>query len=377
MDENESIGSNGNYGIEMSRRNGETDNFFDDEKGSVWTRSHIQSSHDNDEDDDFDDDSLDALWSSEATKRINFRCWGIVLSSLLLTILLAISGLRETWTLTAGETRSTISPIMNRKVTISLADPSARTSLDAKVYSLSQGCPPLDGKPVVLEDDHQISLDIDDYRFDPFYLNTGSFINVTVQPFVGMSEVYIMQGPSAIQRLEEHANADSFQKEVVQKITASADDNITTTMTFEVRQSDLYALVYDSPPSDNANSSDYRVSYTIHSTTYNLHGHKADCTTLLQQDCVLTRVTRGSCVLVQAEKSKSSTQMTVRLRASRRLLLLLIYGLLPYAIAMTLAHFCKPKSSYQAVGEKAAINSDEPNDTRMSEGNEDAHRDLT
>jgi hypothetical protein len=311
-------------------------------------------SHDYEDDEDFaivlDVTSDDGLWAEDhhrGRKRPNFRCWGLVLSILVCIVLLALSGINATWTLNAGESRRIEIPILNRKILLSSSYISSTIRLDALVYDLKT-CPPLTGPPVSLNATRDITLGLGEYQYDYFFLNTGSTIDLTVEQSQGNSIIYILEGANALRRLETPSTDDDpFGKDIVVQGQVAAGDNVT--LSYKVKQSDIYALVYDNALTTTSDAN-LTAHYKVEMTTYELKNDEPICNSL-RMKCELDHPDRGSCLLVQAyrEHSDHSQVVTVKVHGKRSWLQILIYSVLPYLIAIALARIFKPRSSYQAV----------------------------
>ena len=324
--------------------------------------------HDNEEDDYLirQDQQPDGLWTeggddddyhheyyhystTVANRTPNYRCIGLVVSILVTTVLLALSGIRTTWILNVGESRRIETPILSRQITVS-----ARSSVNKNVvvYDLAE-CPPLTGPPVTLQDDLSMSLQVDEYQYDYFFLNAGSSVNLTVHQSQGSSELYILEGANALRRLQTPSAADSdpFGKDAVVTGFASAESDVS--LSYKVGRSDVYTIVYDNPSSSE--TSVLQAHYTAILTTYDLQGYAPICRDL-QKDCHIHRPARGSCLLIQAPKDQRNKKknpndnlVTVKVRGQRRWLPILIYAIIPYLLGLLARKFCKPKSSYQMV----------------------------
>jgi hypothetical protein len=317
--------------------------------------ARIWRSHDYEDDEDFvivaSSSSDDELWSDDhhrGRKRHNFRCWGLVLSILVCIVLLALSGINATWTLNAGESRRIEIPILNRQIVLSSSYISSTMVLDALVYDLKT-CPPLTGPPVSLNATREITLGLGEYQYDYFFLNTGSTIDLTVEQSQGNSIIYILEGANALRRLETPSTDDDpFGKDIVVQGQAAAGGNVT--LSYKVKQSDIYTLVYDNALTTTSEAN-LTAHYKVEMTTYEVKDDVPICSSL-RMKCELDHPNRGSCLLVQAysEHIDHSQVVTVKVHGKRSWLQILIYSVLPYLIAMALARIFNPRSSYQAVG---------------------------
>ena len=288
----------------------------------------------------------DALWVDHDKKRPpNFRCWGLAMSLVIWIVLMAISGIRASWTLNAGESRRIEVPILQRRIVVS----SENATLDAVVYDL-ESCPPLTGRPVTVKDSRSLTLGLNEFEYDYFFLNIGSAINIKMDTAKGNPVAYIVQGANALKRLETPSRDDDpLGKDIVAQVSSSATDNVVE-LSYTVSQSDMYSLVYDNALA-GAEDCQLTISYTVVMTTYNLEEFLPICNSLAA-DCEIDRPNHGSCLLVESERrrQKRQTVVTIDVKGRRRWLPILIYSALPYLMCMVLARICKPKSTYHAVG---------------------------
>ena len=291
----------------------------------------------------FERDGL--IWNdheSSSRRTPNYRCIGLALSVIMVIVLLALSGINATWTLNAGESRRIETPILSRRITVS-SPTSSSSKLEVVVYDL-KSCPPLTGKPVGLQDERNMTLGVDEFRYDYFFLNAGSTIDVNAHQTEGTSDLYILEGANALRRLQSPSDEDPFGKDAVAH--GFVEDGGDTNLNFKVKRSEIYTLAYDNAATRTGMLT---TRYNVTLTTYDLHGLSPVCANL-ELDCRIARPDHGSCLLVQAKASRGSTQVvTVKLHGQRRWLPILVYSIAPYLLGWLAARVLKPKSSYQPV----------------------------
>lgn len=245
---------------------------------------------------------------------------------MVLVILLAVSGLDETWTFNPGETRRVVEGtwLMRRMHFAS------QVTNSINIYAINGHCPPLTGPLVTLSDTIPIKLAPDDYQFDYFFLNEGSAIDLVVTQDSGASNVMVLRGTDSLERMDddEGDDYDSFSKQALLKRFAGAGQQVHVQYT--VSYSDVYVLLYDNASSGKGKAT---VEYNINATTYNLSGAKPKsclpltCTLLLEED---------QCILVQAIQTDSNSKdpISVRLSPDRRWGLISILAVLPIFVGL-------------------------------------------
>jgi hypothetical protein len=347
---------------EDSSYSGETSNptftrdFADD---NFLLRGRRVSQHNFDDD---DDEGFDRIFSfnissnvdhdipaSKQRRTANFRCIGLCISIIVVIILLALSGINTTWTLNAGETRRIETPILSRQITVKAMRSTSRLPLNAVVYSLAS-CPPLTGPPLVVRDSRVFHLSPEEYQYDYFYLNTGSSISMNSTQKQGSTTLYILEGKNALRRLQSPGPEDDpFGIDSVEEASITEGEN--ATVSYTVKQSDVYTLVYDNPSATNP--SDLSTQYDVVMTTYDLKKYDPQCNKLSEsQPCIVRRPDKGSCLLIQADKNRNPTStqaVTVKIHSNRRWFPILIFSIIPYLFGWLAAIYFKPKSVYYAV----------------------------
>jgi hypothetical protein len=268
-----------------------------------------------------------------------YRCLGLFLSIVMAVVLLALSGINETWIINAGESRRIETPILNRQIKLQ-----SNSNEDMVVVYHLQTCPPLTGPPVQLQDRHDMILGASEFQYDFFFLNAGSTVDLNVIQSEGASNLYILQGANALRRLESPSDDDPFGKDAV--VTGFSGDGGSANLSYRVKQSDVYTLVYDNVgPRTGVLSTQHNISLT----TYELQNVTPICKDL-KRDCQILRPDHGSCLIVQATIADKTAVVTVTIHGRRRWLAIFAYSIMPYLVALLVAYLCRPKSSYQPVG---------------------------
>lgn len=286
---------------------------------------------------------------SKQRRTTNFRCIGLCLSIIMTIILLALSGTNITWTLGAGESRRIETPILSSQIVVKATRSSTGRPLNAVVYSLAV-CPPLTGPPLMLSDSRVLNLSAEEYEYDYFYLNTGSSISLNATQTQGSSQLYILEGKNALRRMQTPGPEDDpFGIDSVEE--GSLTDQGNATLSYTVKQSDVYTLVYDNPSATH--HSQLTAAYNVVMTTYDLERYEPQCNKLSDiQPCKIKRPDKGSCLLIQADKDTNPTGMqvvTVKIHSNRRWFPILIFSIIPYLFGCLAAYYFKPKPLYHAV----------------------------
>ena len=280
-----------------------------------------------------------------------FLCPGFCFSLFLLFILLAGSHMDTTWTLNAGESRQILKPFLISDIVVSSQNPE-----DVQVYALSGNpCPPLTGPTVTLEDDRPISLSMNDFQYDYFFLNPGSKISLDVSQKKGSTNLYLLRGESVLHQLDMNWIDDvDFAGRALVKLFASQGGYADVNLKYKARNADTYILVYD-----NASSSrgELIVHYKVDLTTYDLRGITPVCTGL-DDPCSFHVKNEKSCMFVQVSGHpgplSASDIVTIDLTGKRKWRLIVVLSSAPLLLFLLYAasgSFQKrDNSSYQPVG---------------------------
>ena len=236
-------------------------------------------------------------------------------------VILIVSTVSDSWTLNAGETRQVkTKAALNDIVYISTNIPDSLT-----IYALEGSCPPLNGPAVSFGDTEDIQLARGDYQYDYFYLNAGSFLDVTLTQEHGATNVLVFQGLLAAKNYMQNSDDDSFSSPVCLQSYAGAGQ--TARVQYTPSRSDTYVVVYDNASHSKGHAT---VSYTVNLTTYNLDGKTPVENCESTNTCSFDIVGHG-CILVRAE-----SEVTVHISASRRWGALFFYS----AIPLVIGYFC-------------------------------------
>jgi hypothetical protein len=298
---------------------------------------------------------------------------GAFLSLFLILISIAASGMKDDWTMNAGETRRVQPSFFTKAVTITAttgSSSSSGSSTNVNVYDMPT-CPPLTGPIVTMQDSHTLTLGAGDYQYDYFYLNAGSTIQLQVkqqqQKNAGSSssstQVFIFQGQDKLNDLEngnaDNQDFDDFARNalVSRSITGSG---ASANLMYRVKTSDIYILVYDNTSSSS--SSDYHYNYNMQSdsvidvdfqlslTSFDLANHTPMCQETAAvpgrpgQECVVdySSVSRGGCIIVQATGgSGSGSFVHVQVAGHRQWILLFLCASIPFFIGLFATRYCR------------------------------------
>lgn len=260
-----------------------------------------------------------AAANRRASAKCHPACPFVFISIVVFITLIVLSNVHANWTLNPGETRQIKTHgSLNDELTISTNIPDA-----VNVYDLGGKCPPLTGPTVSFGNTEEIVLAQGDYEYDYFFLNEGSFIDVTLTQEYGATNIYIMKG---LQTLEDPAGGgsdddNSFPSAAL--LQRYAGDGKTAHIQYTVPHSDTYMVVYDNASASRGLST---VVYDVQLTTYNLKGKTpVDCSgTMCSVD-----VDNADCVVVQAK-----AEVTLQVDSSRSWGAILMYSALPLVIGL-------------------------------------------
>lgn len=307
--------------------------------------------------------------NNEPIRRQGGCCHGLgtFLSIFLLLILIASSGMKNDWTMNAGETRRVQPSFFTKSVTITTATGSSNSgsSSSVNVYDLTS-CPALTGPVVTIQDSHTLTLGAGDYQYDYFYLNAGSTIQLKVmqqQQKTGSSysssstEVFFFQGQDKLNDLEngnaDNQDADDFARNaLVQRYISGA--GATASLMYRVKTTDVYILVYDNVSLYSSNmQSVIAVDYQVSLTSFDLSNQTPTCQEEETaggpslQECVVDYSMSGSgnrgCIIVQATGGGGSVFQEaivhVQVTGHRQWILLLFCASIPFFIGMFMTHY--------------------------------------
>ena len=176
-------------------------------------------------------------------------------------------------------------------------------------------CPlPTPDPSIKLQSTTSVVLEGNEYKFDYYHLNAGSRITLDLFQGKGSTNIYLLQGYSALNSLQQDsaATVSSYQdfraKSIVKRFSGPGGE---TTFTYDVTEPDFYILVYD-----NASSlpipSNCMVQLTIERTTHIMPDAKCVCSAKDTQDggCIWTLTSdrdrwrvQGSCIIIKAVSS--------------------------------------------------------------------------
>jgi len=258
----------------------------------------------------------------------NPLCQGFCFSLAVFIALLLFSALTKTWTLNAGETRHIMIPILNSRIQV------RSDTGGVRVYALAGSCPSLTGQIIPLDDERTLSLGVDDYQYDYFFLNKGSQITVDLIQVKGATNFFLMQGESMLQQIEGEPNEgeDDFHKTALRQKYVAEGGFSQASLSYVTRSSDVFILVYE-----NASTKAGRVSihFKIDLTTYDLDGQTPVCDESMDS-CYVPVSKHRQCVLTQAVSDSgdhtADETVTVEMSGTRCWLLILMYSLIPFLL---------------------------------------------
>jgi len=242
-------------------------------------------------------------------------------------ILLRSSTGDHTWDLNPGESHRISPAFLNKEISIT-----TKGEVGVRVYAIKGHCPPLSGHPLNLSYSQTIRLQEGEYEYDKFYLNNGSTVNVEIKNTTGSVDVYLLQGRSLLEDVQEASfNPDShgyLQKQFV----TSSNNKVKLKQTVET--TDTYTLLYDNA---HGGVSQISVSYRIDLATYDLSHESPKCAGGKARFCTLSLplvpLFGNQCFLVQAESSPSLDDIvTVHITQHRRYGMLIFLSLLPILV---------------------------------------------
>lgn len=253
------------------------------------------------------------------------------LSMLVFAILMMASNLNESWTLNPGETRQVHVGVFNQDLHMNSNIPNG-----VAIYAILGKCPALTGPKVSLNDTTEIELEQGDYQYDYFYLNKGSYIDVTILQHSGASNIIILRG--AIPNDSTEADTKIYKGAILERYAAKGQ---TIHVQYTAPNSDTYVVVYD-----NASNSHGRLTITYHVdlTSFDLTGQKsAACEKTTE--CTLNRRDRHSCILIQADEV-----VTVHIFATR------LWGMIALLVTLPLSIGCFCWSQVKGYENPPALN---------------------
>ena len=246
----------------------------------------------------------------------------LFISIVLAFVLIATSSVNEIWTLNAGETRQIHVTKLNKELQIT-----SNIAKGTSLYVLDGACPALTGPTITLNATHELYLDQGDYQYDYFYLNQGSFLDVTIVQYSGASNMLLLKGPMSGDTADKTLDQDAILKQYAAK-------GNTARLQYMVPHSDTYMVVYD-----NASNSKGRATITYHVdlTSFDLVSLLPfSCQTA--NTCTVDLENTHVCILIQANKL-----ITIHITSSRK------WGIIAFWVALPLAiGICcfRPKEQY-------------------------------
>jgi hypothetical protein len=171
-----------------------------------------------------------------------------------------------------------------------------------------------------LQSTTSVILQGNEYKFDYYHLNAGSKIVLDLFQGKGSTNIYLLQGYSALNSLQQDsaAKVSSYQdfrgKSIVKRFSGPGGE---TTFTYDVTEPDFYILVYDNAASLPIPSK-FMVQLTIERTTHVMPDAKCVCSAKDTQDggCLWTITSdrdrwrvQGSCIIIKAVSSLSTRQV--------------------------------------------------------------------
>lgn len=250
----------------------------------------------------------------------------VFLSLCFFVLLVVTSGVNETWTFNAGETRR----VLTRRILTRRVEIQSQVANGIVTYYIQGKCPPLTGPVVPLDESLKFRLAPDDYQYDYYYLIEGSTLTVTFQQHKGATRVSLLKGESQLRQIESDEDYPSFASQALLTRYAAQGTLASTTFTYTASESDVYIIVYD-----NASSFPGKANTTIHVdlATYNLSNQTPyeQCQPL---SCSVDTSFSKNCILLQAPSSGKI--VTVHISAKRQWIVIVVLSLLPCIIAFLL-----------------------------------------
>jgi hypothetical protein len=227
----------------------------------------------------------------------------------------------DDWTLNAGETRPVVSAsdLRTNHIAISTNIPES-----VSIYTFDGSCPPLTGPTIQISNTETIHLAQGDYQYDYFYLNAGSFLNVTLRQDYGASNLMVMRGLGTIQGGTNGESNDNGSFSSKALITRYAGAGQLAHVQYVAPKSDTYVVVYENASNSKGRST---VTYDVDLTTYDLHGITPVCDCESSIVCNFDLGGGRKCILVRA-----MSEVTVHISASRRLGSIVFYSIIPLSL---------------------------------------------
>lgn len=240
----------------------------------------------------------------------------------------------EDWTLNAGETRQVVgaNSWLTNHIAISTNVPDS-----VSLYAIDGACPPLTGPTIQIANTETIQLAQGDYQYDYFYLNAGSFLDVSLQQDYGASNLMVMRGLGTVQgdANGESDNYGSFSSKAL--LTRYAGATQIAHVQYVAPKSDTYVVVYENASNSKGRST---VTYQVYLKTYEMNGITpiSDCESSIE--CNLDLKGGRQCLLVRA-----MSEVTVHISTSRRMDSIFFYSIVPLSLVACLV-LCKRKQEY-------------------------------
>jgi hypothetical protein len=269
----------------------------------------------------------------------------------------ALSSVQNSYVMNEGESRQIQQrPILTTQLTLT---GSGDAGTHVSVYNIPHHCPRLNGPQVILEDSRIVTLEEDEYQYDYFYLNAGSYIFLDEMAAQGMANLYIVKGAQVLDRVEgdSHEDESDFSRIAQRRRFVSRDDRTPISESYHVSKSDVYMLIYE-------NASSYTSQLNIHFkvvlSTYNLAGKMPVCQLAsIQDECrIHLHFLHRNCVLVQASSPSgafSEKVVHVEAKSRRNWCVILLLSCLPLLWTLLPWIMWHRPTEYERIPEAACI----------------------
>jgi Domain of unknown function (DUF4793) len=278
--------------------------------------------------------------------------------------LLALSSIQHMYVLNEGESRQIFqqSPILltTDLMVTGAGDPGTQVS----IYNVPSHCPRLNGPQVISEDTRTISLQVDDYQYDYFYLNAGSYIFVDALATRGAVNFYIIRGEQVLARLEGDSSEDEsdFGRIAARQRFLTQNDRQPSSESYHVPKSDIYILLYDNA---STGPTQLQVHFKLVLSTYNLAGRMPTCQIRsLQDQChIHYRSIHHNCVIAQVSRPSgvfSEKVVHLDVQHRRNWMLILFLSALPILWPILQVILQNRSTPYERVPEAYGFSPDLP-----------------
>lgn len=251
----------------------------------------------------------------------------ILVSALVFIIVMITSNVDDNWTLNPEETRKIHVGGLNRELHV-------RSNLanGFQLYAIDGACPALTGPKLELHEVNKIELAEGDYQYDYFYLNQGSYLDVSLFQEDGSSNVLLLRGLK-MSELTDDYDASRFDVQSILKRYAGMGQ--TAELQYTAPESDTYVVIYDNASNSNGKAT---VTYHVDLTSFDLRDKSpVSCETTTR--CSVKVIGLRDCILLQA-----NDLVTIQLSASRIWHMIALWVALP----VVMGYCCiKPKERQQ------------------------------